>query len=279
MNIFDLDKNSLPEQVQKNKENIATLMTDPTTKQYVDNQDAIMLQDAKDYADAGLALKQDKLTTSSVNDGTIEKNIGFDTDGNIVKQVPSTPTITAGDIDSGTSTAGQVLTSDGNGAAAWQTPSSTITASDVDSETATAGQVLSADGNGGASWQTAASGGGLTLLWSGSVNFGTGVLFSALSESIDNYKKVIITLKANDSYQTSYINAVLNVNNTTSYVSNIIDFVTATSEGFYVNTVAQNRSQQKIVSYDYGLILTISGTPASSLSGNNVLITTIYGLN
>ena len=158
MNIFDLDKNSLPEQVQINKENIATLMTDPTTKQYVDDQDAATLQLAKDYADnaddivsryirnnyvyllsvinpfidtltydvddlvayradsdspymfyrchtavtiAGswtgvtnweqvklqdlLALKQDNLTTTSVPNGTLDKSIGFDTDGNLVK--------------------------------------------------------------------------------------------------------------------------------------------------------------------------------------------------
>ena len=164
MNIFDLDKNSLPEQVQINKENIATLMTDPTTKQYVDDQDAIVLQDAKDYADTKDALKQDKLTTSSVNDGTIEKNIGFDTDGNLVKQTPST----------------------------------TITAADVDSETATAGQVLAADGNGGASWQNASSGGiTFTLLWSGSAVGNTGVSVSSLADSLSNYPAVLVRVHVN----------------------------------------------------------------------------------
>ena len=193
MNIFDLDKNSLPEQVQINKENIATLMTDPTTKQYVDDQDAATLQSAKDYTDnhivnaghitsgasvAGKVLTSNGDSTTSWKNPTVDTiDAGTSTSGQVIAsngdgtaswQTPST-TITASDVDSEAATAGQVLTADGNGDAAWQTPSTpTITASDVDSETATAGQVLAADGNGGASWQTAGGGGGSTLVWSGS---------------------------------------------------------------------------------------------------------------
>ena len=143
MNIFDLDKNSLPEQVQINKDDI---------KDIKENLMPADLQAAKDYTD----------------------NHMVDNDH----------------IDSGTATAGQILTADGNGGASWDTPSTTVTASDVDSETATAGQVLAADGNGGASWQTVAAGGGCDLLWSGSVD--NNLALSNLANPITDYKYILI---------------------------------------------------------------------------------------
>lgn len=77
---------------------------------------------------------QEKLTTTSVSDGTINKAIGFDTNGDIVKATPSSggmtnPMTTAGDIIIGGSsgspsrlgigTNGQVLTSNGT-TVSWQ---------------------------------------------------------------------------------------------------------------------------------------------------------------
>ena len=215
MNIFDLDKNSLPEQVQKNKENIATLMTDPTTKQYVDDQDAATLQSAKDYTDdhvvpytkisSGYAYGGQVLTADGSGAATFETlpdvkaaNVDSETatagqvltaDGNGDAAWQNIPETTAGTIDSETATAGQVLTADGNGDAAWQTPSTPIiTASDVDSETATSGQVLQADGNGGAAWGSA-GGSSLNLIWSGSVTVDTNVSIPA---TIDLNKKYIL---------------------------------------------------------------------------------------
>ena len=247
MNIFDLDKNSLPEQVQKNKENIATLMTDPTTKQYVDDQDAIMLQDAKDYADAGLALKQDKLTTSSVNDGAIEKNIGFDTDGNIVKQAPSTPTITA---------------------------------SDVDSETATAGQFLAADGNGGASWQTVGGGGGisLTTLWTGSA---TSIPFTSLSDSVSNYKLIKISgLVGNDTTLTWSITIDMsNYVNVNAFIPVVAYEYTGGKPHFYnvPLMVATAISPPAFDCSSEGLNITNAAQPA--LYSPTIKITNIIGIN
>lgn len=115
MALIDINKKSLPEQVQENKEKIADLESTTATKTYVDDQDAATLGlakayadgkdattlqsakdyadlaaagalgDAKTYADSGLALKQNVLTDSSVSAGTIDDAIGFDTDGNLVK--------------------------------------------------------------------------------------------------------------------------------------------------------------------------------------------------
>ena len=54
MAILDINKNSLPEQVQENKENIAaiqTAMDDKASIDYVDEKDADTLQSAKDYSD------------------------------------------------------------------------------------------------------------------------------------------------------------------------------------------------------------------------------------
>ena len=84
MALIDINKNSLPEQVQENKEKIAALESTTTTKTYVDDQDAATLQDAKDYTDGKFP-------------------------------------ITAANVDSETATSGQVLTADGNGDAAWTT--------------------------------------------------------------------------------------------------------------------------------------------------------------
>ena len=57
MDIFDLDKNSLPEQVQINKADIKDIKDNlmpadlQAAKDYADAQDVIVLQDAKQYAD------------------------------------------------------------------------------------------------------------------------------------------------------------------------------------------------------------------------------------
>lgn len=117
MALIDINKNSLPEQVQENKEKIADLESTRATKTYVDDQDAATLglaksyadgkdattlQSAKDYADlaaagalgdsktytdSGLALKQDVLTEQSVPDGTLNNVIGFDPNGDLVKGI------------------------------------------------------------------------------------------------------------------------------------------------------------------------------------------------
>ena len=58
-------------------------------------------------------------------------------------------TVTDGDIDSGTATAGQVLQADGSGGADWDD----LEVGDIDSGTETAGKVMTADGSGGASWE------------------------------------------------------------------------------------------------------------------------------
>ena len=63
--------------------------------------------------------KQNTLTTSSVNDGTLVKAIGFDSSNNLVKgTVSSTPEGTS--IKSTGVTSGYVLTADGTGGASWQ---------------------------------------------------------------------------------------------------------------------------------------------------------------
>lgn len=122
---------------------------------------------------------QGKMTTSSVNDGTINKNIGFDSEGNIVKETPpssgmSNPMTTAGDMIYGGSngspirlpkgSANQVLTmNSGATAPEWKTPTTipTITLNGNSTTTpsfyaptsvGTNGQVLVSAGSGAPSW-------------------------------------------------------------------------------------------------------------------------------
>ena len=210
MNIFDLDKNSLPEQVQINKENIATLMTDPTTKQYVDDQDAATLQSAKDYTDNHM-VNAGHITSGASVAGKVLTSNGDST--------ASWKNPTVDTIDAGTSTSGQVIASNGDGTASWQTPSTTITASDVDSETATAGQVLAADGNGGASWQNA-GGGGLNLKWEGSFSISGSEI--SMPYSLENGKKYLLLYE----------------NPTSNVVSSSAIFVFSTSTATYLTIVS-----------------------------------------
>ena len=198
MNIFDLDKNSLPEQVQKNKDDI---------KDIKDNLMPADLQAAKDYTDAHI-VDSDHISSGTATNGQVLTANG---NGDATWQTPAQPTITDGDIDSETSTAGQVLTSDGNGNASWQTPAQpTITDGDIDSETATAGQVLMADGNGGASWQSA--GGGITV---------EERTFNSVSDLYnyltDNYDKILqLQIKASSSISTgNYTRYYLNMSSNT----------------------------------------------------------------
>lgn len=303
MNIFDLDKNSLPEQVQINKENIAALMADPTTKQYVDEQDAATLQTAKDYADnadgivlryirnnyvyllsvispfldtltydvddlvayradsdspymfyrchtavtiAGnwtgitnweqvklqdlLALKQKQLTTASVPDGTLDKSIGFDSNGDLVK-----------------------------GAAG----STTVTAADIDSETATAGQVLQADGNGGASWQNA--GGSETLIWSGSSSC-TDQNVIPFNSLLTNGKIYRIVYTSSDSKG----DFIAYIQKSENYPS--LTIINPTSGSISITTTLLNWGQGKYRSLT-NLIIATGGNTTGSL---NIIINYVY---
>ena len=243
MALIDVNKRSLPEQVQKNKDDIETLMVDPTTKQYVDEQDATVLQDAKDYTD----------------DHTVD----------------------ASHIDSETATNGQVLTADGNGEAAWQTPATpTITAADVDSETATSGQVLTADGNGDASWTTiSAGGGGLTLLWSGSVT-GAGVNVSALSDSIFNYKALVIFGYC-DPYDSQRFTAMVNTPDTIKYYTVPAQalYSSGSNQGYYTFLCGLITSGTKVgCGTSIHLAQAFMGT-LPALTDSAVHIEKIYGVN
>lgn len=249
MALIDINKNSLPEQVQENKDNIATLMTDPTTKQYVDNQDAATLQSAKNYTDdkfpitvsnitsgsatAGQVITADgygvaawgdiptpEITASDVDSETATAGQVLTADGNGDAAWGDIPKTTASDVNSETATAGQVLIADGNGAAAWSNiPTPEITASNVDSETATAGQVLTADGNGDAAWATI-SAGGLTLKWSGSLTLTSGSVISPFSfEQGKNYF-IQILFGSGEYYQPMGICHAPNIND--GYSMNVV---------------------------------------------------------
>jgi len=127
--ILDINKNSLPEQVQENKDNIEILMQrNPETSELIkrialaNDFDEFLTYNVGDLAwiiddetyylykcisaittPAPLDLnewnkvslkdlldeKQDIITSDVIPDGTIAKNIGFDIDGNIVKATPS----------------------------------------------------------------------------------------------------------------------------------------------------------------------------------------------
>ena len=74
----------------------------------------------------------------------------------------TTPGIEADEINTESATAGQVLTADGVGGAAFQDIG--IEAGEVNSESATLGQVLTADGAGGAAFQDGVREGGWTAI-------------------------------------------------------------------------------------------------------------------
>lgn len=199
MNIFDLDKNSLPEQVQINKEAIKdiedNLIPDnlQAAKDYADAQDVIKLQEAKDYADGKDATTL--AAAKSYSDGLdIVTNGKFLQVASEAEIYSSSSTYDIGDIvrynvQSGIMTQPviylfrckvAITTPEAWNSNHWdqvkvvelidekRDKDVPIVADDIDSESATNGQVLTADGSGGASWGSA-GGGGLKLLWSGSV--------------------------------------------------------------------------------------------------------------
>ena len=277
MALIDVNKRSLPEQVQKNKDDIETLMVDPTTKQYVDEQDATVLQDAKDYTDDH-TVDASHIDSETATNGQV---LTADGNGEAAWQTPATPTITAADVDSETATSGQVLTADGNGEAAWQTPATpTITAADVDSETATSGQVLTADGNGDASWTTiSAGGGGLTLLWSGSVT-GAGVNVSALSDSIFNYKALVIFGYC-DPYDSQRFTAMVNTPDTIKYYTVPAQalYSSGSNQGYYTFLCGLITSGTKVgCGTSIHLAQAFMGT-LPALTDSAVHIEKIYGVN
>ena len=243
MALIDINKNSLPEQVQENKEKIADLESTTATKTYVDDQDAATLQDAKDYTDGKFP-------------------------------------ITAANVDSETATSGQVLTADGNGDAAWANiPTPEITAANVDSETATSGQVLTADGNGDAAWTTI-SAGGLTLLWSGSFSGIIGQITEGIIKNAhQNYDYVLVdyTIGTNSNQKNSAI-IPLRKTSGTSYYPIMIETDVYSSLTIGIQEIAYT-----IVSTPEGLALSpnslsISTTVSRTSNISNFKIINVYGV-
>lgn len=85
-------------------------------------------------------------------------------------QPVSSTAVDAAEMESGTATDGYVLTADGAGGAAWETP--IRDAADLTSGTAADGYVLTADGSGGSAWEAASGGGDAADLTSGTATDG-----------------------------------------------------------------------------------------------------------
>lgn len=265
MNIFDLDMNSLPEQVQNNKEDIKDIKDNlmpadlQAAKDYADAQDAIVFQNAKDYTDNHV-VDSDHLTSGTATSGQV---LTADGDGGTAWD---TLTITDNDISSGSATAGQVLTADGNGDAAWQNIPPT-TAAKVDSETATNGQVLTADGNGGASWQAAGGGGSsLTLIWSGSSQMNNGDDTPFILSANKTY--LILCSKSGDSF---YVGCIVK---TTGTILTIV-FHTAYGTSILIGYGYIDLSTNK---YSTAGVSSIQGSTVST-SGQSIYIREIYEVN
>lgn len=162
MAYFDMDKNSLPEQVQENKEKIKDLETNSATITYVDDKDADTLQAAKDYADG-----KDTTTLQAAKDYADQQKIPKSALHAKGSMIYGSDVYTPANLNIGN--AGDVLKVSADGIPEWDAPAK-IKAADINSESATSGKVLAADGNGGASWETASSGGmSFNLVWSGSL--------------------------------------------------------------------------------------------------------------
>ena len=227
MAILDINKNSLPEQVQENKENIAALQTamdDKASIDYVDEKDADTLQSAKDYTDdtsipKSLFTKPGSLITSDNDNNPKEFRTNGYSHGYIVTNADGLgnngfavqSNIPVGDIDA-IATAGKVLTADGNYGCDWQDPS--IKAANVDSESETSGKVLAADGNGGAAWITPSSGGGLSLVWSGSQTLSNTITSSLFTSEAD--KKYCFAIKLSVSEQPKFLSTPATIDQSAS---------------------------------------------------------------
>jgi len=253
MAILDINKNSLPEQVQENKENIAALQTamdDKASTQYVDEKDADTLQSAKDYTDdtsipKSLFTKPGSLITSDNDNNPKEFRTNGYSHGYIVTNADGLgnngfavqSSIPVGDIDA-IATAGKVLTADGNYGCDWQDPS--IKAANVESESATSGQVLTADGAGGSAWAFVGAD-ACELLWSGSA---ASIAKSALANPITNYKLLIIK--------------------TTFNYGNMF-FITNTSDNYYYASSMGETGDGQCISHG-----------AIQISTSNILISSTY---
>ena len=108
-------------------------------------------------------------------------------------------------IDSQTSTNGQVLTSNGSGSASWQSiPAQTPEGTAIKSTGDTSGKVLTADGSGGASWQTAGGGGSGKYLhciqFRDSANNDTRIYANIITDDSAPYTTATLSTLANAMY-------------------------------------------------------------------------------
>lgn len=277
MAILDINKNSLPEQVQENKENIAaiqTAMNDKASIDYVDEKDADTLQDAKDYTDDEIAgvipksifTKPGSLITSDNDNNPKEFKTDGYPHGYIVTNADGLGhngfavqgNIPVSDIDA-IATAGKVLTADGHYGCNWQDPS--IKAANVDSETATAGKVLTADGNGAAAWVSPSGGNGWTLVWSGSMTLANGTQIPATLE-----------------YGKRYVFEFSVVNENRICYTNIVNRFNGAATNVFALTTAN--SSIMAITFDISTLLIYSNVQKYDINGsavtNTVVISAIY---
>lgn len=184
MAYFDMDKNSLPEQVQENKEKIKDLETNSATITYVDDKDADTLQAAKDYADG-----KDTTTLQAAKDYADQQKIPKSALHAKGSMIYGSDVYTPANLNIGNT--GDVLQVSADGIPEWQAKG--IKAANIDSETAANGKILTADGNGNASWQDPSGSGGETLIWSGSVGV-TNSIADVTGVSLKNNQKYKLLL-------------------------------------------------------------------------------------
>lgn len=188
MAYFDMDKNSLPEQVQENKEKIKDLETNAATTTYVDDKDADTLQAAKDYADG-----KDTTTLQAAKDYADQQKVPKSALHAKGSMIYGSDVYTPANLNIGNT--GDVLKVSADGIPEWQTPAK-VKAADIDSESETAGKVLVSDGAGGAAWGNAGGGSILNLIWSGSL--------SVTPSGISTPSSMLSALQNNKMYMAKY---------------------------------------------------------------------------
>lgn len=195
MNIFDLNKNSLPEQVQINKDDIATL---ESSKQDVLTFDDVPTQNSdhpvkSDGIYDALAGKQDTLTFDAAPTLNSDHSV---TSGGIFTAInnEAIATVAALATKQDTLSFDATPTEDSNNPVksdgiydALATKQDTLTTSSVSD--GTLDTAIGFDSNGDLVKGTAGGGGGLTLVWSGSQSIGT--TEAALGVALSNSKKYL----------------------------------------------------------------------------------------
>lgn len=215
MALIDINKNSLPEQVQENKEKIAALESTTATKEYVDDQDAATLGLAKSYADG-----KDATTLQSAKDYADGK------DATTLQSAKDYADLAAAGA------LGDAKTYTDSGLALKQ---NALTDSSVPD--GTLANAIGFDSNGDLVKAAAAGGGGgLELLWSGSLTL------SGTLQSIGT-----ITLENGKIYKLCFGNASVDIKFDTSITYNTVAWCEYLSGGnIYIKTIQIHNTDSKI---------------------------------